>query len=134
MLWYKIPGSPSIECDKEGNIRSSTTHKLRKQQQRCGKPGQKARRWIDVREPGEPRRKPYVSRLVLSAKLGRKLERWEDARHINGNHADNSMDNLEVGCRLNNVIDDFENGLLVTSVEQIDKAIARLEELKRKIT
>ena len=133
MRWYSVPGFTSIECDEQGNIRSTRTHKLRKLQKRCGKPGQKTRYWIDVRDPGQCRKKPYVSRLVLAAKLGRQLEQWEEACHINGNHSDNRMDNLEVGCRLNNIIDDLETGRLKTSVKQIDRAIQRLEALRSRL-
>ena len=130
MLWYSVPGFSSIECDEQGNIRSTRTKKLRKLQQKSGRPGQKTRYWIDVRDPDKPRKKGYISRLVLAAKLGRELKQWEEACHINGNHGDNRMDNLEVGCRLNNILDDIESGRLHTSTEQIDKAIKRLQTLK----
>ena len=70
---------------------------------------------------------------MLSAKLGRTLEPWEEACHVNGNHADNHMDNLEVGCRLNNIIDELEAGRMHTSVEQIDRAMQRLQALREKI-
>lgn len=133
MLWYTVPGITSIEVNEQGDIRSSVTHKPRKLQERSGKPGQKDRWWIDVRDPGKPRKKPYVARLVLSAKLGRTLEPWEEACHKNGDHADNSMDNLEVGCRLNNILDELEAGRLQTSVEQIDRAMQRLQALRSRI-
>jgi len=133
MLWYTVPGFTSIEVNEQGDIRSSITHKPRKLQERGGAPSQRRRYWIDVRDPGKPRKKPKVARLVLSAKLGRTLEPWEDACHINGDHGDNRMDNLEVGCRLNNIIDDLETGRLQTSVEQIDRALQRLQALREQI-
>jgi len=133
MLWYTVPGFTSIEVNEQGEIRSTVTHKLRKPQFKCGKPGQRNRYWIDVRDPGKPRKKPIVARIVLSAKLGRTLEPWEEACHANGNHADNSMDNLEVGCRLNNIIDELEAGRIKTSVEQIDRAMQRLQALKSRL-
>ena len=133
MLWYSVPGFTSIECNEQGDIRSTSTCKLRKQQLKTGKPGQSCRRWIDVREPGKPRKKPYSARLILSAKLGRELHPWEDACHINGDAGDNRMCNLEAKCRLNNIIDEIESGRIQTTPEQIDKAIARLMAIKEKI-
>lgn len=131
MHWYSVPGFTSIECNEQGQIRSTVTKRLRKAQNKCSKTtAQRKRTWIDVRDPGEQRKKPYIARLVLSAKLGRTLESWEDACHKNGDCGDNSMDNLQVGCRLNNIIDDIELGRLKTSPEQIERAIARLEALK----
>ena len=68
-----------------------------------------------------------VVRVVLSAKLGRALEHWEQACHIDGNHTNNRMDNLQVGCFVNNAIDCLENGKRQSSVEQIKRAIKRLK-------
>ena len=131
MAWYSVPGYTSIEVNTQGQVRSSKTKKLRKLQQSCGpRSGQRERYWIDVVEPGQSRKKPYISRLILSAKLGRQLQPWEEARHLNGVRGDNRMENLAVGCRLNNIIDEFESGRLQTSVEQIDAAIERLQALK----
>ena len=133
MLWYTVPGFTSIEVNEQGEIRSSKTHKLRSLIKRCGAPNQRRRYWIYVKDPGKPRKSQYVARLVLAAKLGRTLESWEEACHINGDHADNSMENIQVGCRLNNIIDDLETGRLKTSVEQIDRAMQRLQALKEQI-
>ena len=68
-----------------------------------------------------------VVRVVLSAKLGRALEHWEQACHIDGNRTNNRMDNLQVGCFVNNAIDCLENGKRQSSVEQIKRAIKRLK-------
>ena len=134
MLWYKVPGFTSIEVNEQGDVRSSRTHKLRKQQQTCSSIAAiRKRKWIDVKDPDKPRKKPYVARLVLSAKLGRTLKPWEEACHQNGDSADNRMNNLEVGCRLNNILDEIEAGRLHTSVEQIDRAMQRLQALREKI-
>jgi hypothetical protein len=43
-----------------------------------------------------PLRGVYVHRLVLEAKLGRKLEAEEEVHHINGDRLDCRPDNLEV--------------------------------------
>jgi hypothetical protein len=42
-----------------------------------------------------PQRGEYVHRLVLEAKLGRRLSAWEDAHHVNGDTLDNRPENLE---------------------------------------
>ena len=68
-------------------------------------------------------------RLILSAKLGRELEGWEQACHIDGNHHNNSMANLEVGDFVNNAIDCLENGNRKSSPFQIHRAIKRLQKL-----
>lgn len=72
----------------------------------------------------------YVSRMVLSAKLRRPLQNFEDACHINGDSLNNNMSNLQAGDRLNNIIDDLELGRLSTSRYYVDRAIARLENLR----
>ena len=130
MTWYSVPGFTTIEVNQAGQVRSTKTKRLRKPNAKSGSPGQRTRYNLTLREPGKPSRKRYISRLVLSAKIGRQLQPWEEARHLNGDHADNRMENLAVGCRLNNVIDDLESGRLQTSVEQIDAAIERLQALK----
>ena len=68
-------------------------------------------------------------RVILSAKLGRELESWENACHIDGNHNNNSMANLQVGCFVNNAIDCLENGDRKSSPSQIRRAIERLQKL-----
>ncbi len=129
-MWYKIPGYTSIECDENGQIRSSKTHKLRKLTRKTGPPGQVGRTYLNIRDTGKPHVKRYVARLVLSAKLGRELEPWEEACHGNGDHSDNSMSNLNVGCRLNNIIDDIELGRVKTSPQELERAIERLLKLR----
>ena len=68
-------------------------------------------------------------RVILSAKLGRELEGWEQCCHIDGNHNNNSMANLQVGCFVNNAIDCLENGDRKSSLFQIQRAIERLQKL-----
>jgi len=71
-----------------------------------------------------------LPRIILAVKLGRWPESWEHARHIDGDWTNNTMDNIEVGCALLNVIDDLELGTRKTTVENISEAVARLEQLK----
>ena len=76
------------------------------------------------------KKKTYlVHRVILSAKLGRDLESWEQACHIDGNPYNNRMDNLQVGCFVNNAIDCLENGNRKSSPSQIQRAIKRLQKL-----
>ena len=66
---------------------------------------------------------------MLAAKLGRWLEPWEQARHLDGNCNNNHMDNLAAGCIINNLLDDIENGSRQTNKTNIRIAIKRLEAL-----
>lgn len=72
----------------------------------------------------------YVHRVVCSAKVKRELHDWEHVRHMDGNHKNNHMSNLEVGCALLNTIDDLEIGKRQTSLEYIEEAMQRLSNLK----
>ena len=132
MTWYLVPGFISIEVNEQGEIRSSKTHRIRKTWAKGRTPGQQKRQKIDIKDPGKPNIKMYVSRVVLSAKLGRPLESWEDACHCNGDPSDNRMSNLIAGCRLNNVIDELEMGRIETSEAELDRAIERLVRIKNK--
>ena len=84
--------------------------------------------------PGTRKKKQVnLPRLMLACKLGRWLEPWEQARHLNGDCNDNRMENLAAGCVVLNMLDDLEAGTRETSVEYIDEAIMRLTQLKDKL-
>lgn len=70
-----------------------------------------------------------VARLVLSAKLGRELEPWEDCCHIDGDPTNDCMENLKASCRLNNIIDEIELGRIETTRESLQEAVNRLQVL-----
>lgn len=134
MLWYPVPGFPDLEANEDGDIRSKRLKRLRKSDSiRTGSSSSRLRRYFKAVNSEGIRKHLYVHRAVLSAKLGRPLEPWEDARHLNGDPSDNRMENLKAGCRLNNIIDDLEAGRLKTSREQIDIAMQRLQALREKI-
>lgn len=73
---------------------------------------------------------PRLHRLILAVKIGRWPENWEHARHIDGDHTNNTFENIELGCALLNMIDDIVNGIRQTSDEHINEAILRLQALK----
>ena len=86
--------------------------------------------YVHLQIPGTNRRHSLSHpRVVLSAKLGRKLKDWEQVRHLNGPD-DNSMESLEAGCCINNLLDDIEKGTRNTDASNIDLAIQRLEALR----
>ena len=130
MDWYSVPGFTSIEVNEQGVVRSSTTKRIRKLAERYDRPSTNKRRRIDIKEPGQKKTKIFLARAVLSAKLMRPLESWEDACHLNGIPDDNRMSNLAAGCRLNNIIDELESGRIKTSEAELDRAIERLVKMK----
>ena len=88
---------------------------------------------INLNRPGYRATKSRA-RVVLEAKLGRQLEPFEDACHINGDPTDDRMENLRAADRLNNIIDEVEQGRIGTSPEYVALAIKRLQDLQSKMT
>ena len=124
MLW-PIPGCCHYAVDIDGTIYNLQTQKPLKP---FFKDKYKRRLQIHLYN-GQKRRTALLARAVLSAKLGRTLEPWEEARHIDGNPLNNTMDNLSAGDHLNNVIDCIEEGNRKTSYHYIKQAIERLQML-----
>ncbi len=127
---YPVPGYEKYFATQNGDIISyKGTRKTLKPQSspkhsaRCG-----GRKKITLSRSGKRKSFNY-QRVVLAAKLGRTLEPWEQACHIDGDPTNNAMANLEVGCFVNNAIDCIENGKRQSSAEQIKRAIKRLKEL-----
>jgi len=56
--------------------------------------------YIKIYQPENPmsdkRGEIYQHRLIMSQSLGRSLKRYEHVHHINGNRADNRIENLEL--------------------------------------
>ncbi len=138
---YPVPGFPDYTVTKDGKVYShkgkgGNRHLMKIQKRKY--PGRKrfeynVTLWTK-NEHGESARKLYnYPRLILSAKLGRPLEDWEQARHMDGNWDNNHMDNLQAGCVLNNMIDDIEKGTRQTSAAYVDQAIQRLRELRKSL-
>ena len=122
---YKIPGYPNYKATEEGDIISYCGRSPRKLKL---KPQKNARCRKQVRLKGDH----FIAhRIIMSAKLGRKLESWEQVRHIDSNRNNNHMDNLAVGCAVLNMVDDIENGTRETSAEYIDEAIERLLKIRQ---
>lgn len=122
---YPIPGFPGYSSDEEGNI-----FKYGKQRKPTYKNNKGGRAKMNLVVDGV-RYTKSLARLVLSAKLGRELQHFEDACHINGNPTDDRMVNLTASDRINNIIDELELGRLETTDDYLDLAIERLTALKK---
>ena len=127
---YPVPGYEGYTATESGDVIS-----YKREQRRVLKPSARTnyhpgRRRLSVSLcRNKTKKTETVHRLILSAKLGRKLEDWEQTCHIDGNHNNNSMANLEVGDFVNNAIDCLENGNRKSSPFQIQRAIKRLQKL-----
>ena len=122
---YPIPNFPGYTADEQGNVYNKHG-KLRKS---FYKDKRKLRRKIKLSVNGIVSN-IALSRVILSAKLGRKLKPYEDACHINGEPLDDCMVNLKASDRLNNIIDEIELGRIDTTEEYLNQAIQRLQALK----
>ena len=71
--------------------------------------------------------------LIAGVKYGRWPEPHEEVRHLDGNYRNNAFDNVELGDRINNAIDDFFFGRKQTTLDQVDIAIDRLMMLREKM-
>jgi len=123
---YTIPGFPGYTVDTQGIV----YNKLGKVRKPGYKDKRKLRHKISLSVNGRALTKA-LARIVLSAKLGRELKPYEDACHINGNPLDDRMVNLKASDRLNNIIDEIELGRIDTTNEYLDRAIQRLQALKK---
>ena len=129
---YPVPGYEGYFATESGDIISykGKQRRVLKQSLLGGLRGQPCRRRLGVQlARNKTAYTVRAHRVVLSAKLGRKLEDWEQACHIDGNCTNNRMDNLQVGCFVNNAIDCLENGNRKSSPYQIQRAIERLQKL-----
>lgn len=126
MTWHNIPNCPNHECSVDGIVRHKSSKKPL-----TPKLNNSGRLQVGIYNPtvGYGQNK-LLNRIVLSAKLGRELEAWEECRHLDGNKLNNSFANLAVGDRIHNVIDDYELGTRHTTIESIESAIERLLCLK----
>ena len=128
MELFDIPGHPMYKATEAGEI---IYLKFKAPRALVQKPQKSARHRKQVRLDG----KSYIShRVILSAKLGRKLEPWEQVCHKDSNRNNNSMSNLSAGCAVLNMIDDIENGTRETSAEYIAEAIERLQAIQLKLS
>ena len=129
---YPVPGYEDYFATESGDIISYKRgkRKVLKQAMTGGNINQPGRQRFSValfrNNTGTTKK---VHKLILSAKLGRELEDWEMTCHMDGNHHNNSMTNLEVGDFVNNAIDCLENGSRKSSPFQIQRAIKRLQKL-----
>ena len=137
MKWYDIPEVVNLQCNEIGEFRNPKTGKIRLPSYKCATSESKTRgraRYNNVQYTWTIGKGATVSRarLVLMAKLGRPLEPWEDACHLDGDPTNDSMSNLEAKSRLRNIIDEYKLGRLPELPDsEIDKAIAELQALKK---
>ena len=124
---YPIPNFPGYTVDELGNV-----YKFGEPRKPTYKKHKQGRAKMNLVVNGV-RYTKALARLVLSAKLGRELESFEDACHINGDPSDDRMVNLKASDRLNNIIDEVESDRIETTVDYLDLAIERLKELRKKI-
>jgi len=136
--WYPVPGAKNLEASEIGGLfRNPKTGRIRKPSGWNEINGRKVQgREGIVYQPvdGKPATTMRSPRAILSAKLGRPLEDWEQARHIDGDRFNNDMSNLEPGCFINNAIDDIVLGIrgtdlnnLLLAKERIDGLITKYE-------
>ena len=85
-----------------------------------------------IRQLGKVQHRVIAGRLNLECFLNRQLEPWEVCRHGALGNCDHSLENLSVGCQLNNIIDEVESGNIQTTPEQLEQAIYRLSALLKK--
>tara|TARA_B100000405_G_scaffold263934_1_gene200398 strand:+ start:4968 stop:5495 length:528 start_codon:yes stop_codon:yes gene_type:complete len=129
---YPVPGYEGYFATESGDIISYKRgqRKVLKQSMTGASINRPGRQRLGVAlSRNKTRTTKKAHRLILSAKLGRKLEDWEQTCHMDGNHHNNSMANLEVGDCVNNSIDCLENGNRKSSPSQIKRAIKRLQKL-----
>ena len=124
---YPVPNFPGYTVDELGNV-----YKFGKPRKSTYKTKKGSRGKMNLRMGGIQYTKA-LARVVLSAKLGRELEPYEDACHINGDPTDDRMVNLKAGDRLNNTIDEIESGRIGTSADYLDLAIERLQALRKQL-
>jgi hypothetical protein len=143
---YPVPDFPDYFVREDGTIVSYRKYpegrEMRAREAPRGKYKSKRRKTAVVRMSfpfDDPRYSPRagktisVHRCIAAAKYRRWPEPWEDVRHMDGDYTNNHMDNLCIGDRLNNIIDDVATGRIVSTEDQIDLAITRLMNIKEKM-
>ena len=132
---YPVPGFPDYFVLADGQVVSYKLGKrsiIKGARQVYGFQGKRVEyRHRLISSEGE--RYARQGQVVIAAKYGRWPEPYEEVRHMDGDHTNNSMSNLQLGDHLNNIIDDIERGDRQTSVEQLDLAIARLMSIREKL-
>tara|TARA_R110002012_G_scaffold315819_1_gene530149 strand:+ start:88 stop:516 length:429 start_codon:yes stop_codon:yes gene_type:complete len=132
---YPVPGFDKYTVTEDGKCYSyygkGGTRRQLKPSTSCKHSRTRLYHYFKLQVPGTRVKKTVnLCRLLLSAKLGRWLEPWEQCRHKDGDPNNNHMSNLLPGCAINNTLDDIEAGTRQTDEANIDIAIARLVALK----
>lgn len=104
-LWYTCRGHENYEVSTEGRVRNKRTGRILKQ---CyNKPGGYLRVCLDKKNES-------VHRLLMKSVFGIDGEGLE-VNHIDGNHANNNLLNLEWCSRTQNAKHAAENGFIVVN-------------------
>ena len=86
--------------------------------------------WLHTNDLKQPN--PQLAAYAAEAYYGMLRPYWAEVCHENGDPLDNSMDNLTMKCAINNAIDEVVLGRKQSCIDQLNIAIARLQELKEK--
>lgn len=104
-MYRTIPGFPKYRVGRDGSVWSKWSGRWKRLRQFRLSAGYRA---VDLSRPGE-RRKFYVHRLVLLAFVGPCPEGLE-TRHLDGNPANNRLENLRYGTPAENGQDRVRHG------------------------
>ncbi len=129
--WKSIPEFSNYEANLAGQIRNKKTGIVLKTWSKSGKGKDLRRQKVQITGDNGVPRTVSVSRLICAAKVGRFPKDYEHVCHVDGDASNDEMSNLRLSDVVNNAIDEIECGRLLTTLEYVDLAISRLEELRR---
>jgi len=106
-----IPGFPDYSITEDGRVWSIP--RKGKRRNKCGDKWLKPRKhkgymWVSITKQGKCYRRS-VHQLLLETYVGPKPPDQE-CRHLDGNKANNRLDNLKWGTRKENVLDSVKHG------------------------
>lgn len=111
-MWKKISGYPNYSVSENGEVRRDTRSPAYKVEGRVLKPraGAKGHMYVNLYDANSKALSQYVHRLVLQAFVGPAPEDKPCAGHVNGNPADNRLQNLRWVSYAENSQDSIAHG------------------------